>query len=510
MKYLRALIFSTACAVSPPAFAQTWAHLADVHLPVIPRSPEDQARIQQVTAPSHTFDKPERYEAFPAGAATVQARIDADAFSQPSENTPQENRADFRLGNGLFRVLWRAAPSPLHASDGLGPLFNARSCQLCHLKDGRGHPPSNPTDDAVSLFLRVSIPGGTDAATQEIQDYISTTGDPTYGTQLQDFAVDDHPAETRLKITYLPQPVTLADGTVITLQSPSYDAEALGYGPLHPDAMLSPRIAPQMIGLGLLEAIPVADIIAMTDPEDQNQDGISGRANVVWSLRYNQPMLGRFGHKAGSPTIEEQTAAAFAGDIGISTSLFPSAWGECTSLQPKCRAAPHGSDHANSQPELDDARLELVTYYSQNLGVPARRDVNDPQVLRGKALFYASGCTGCHTPKFVTHDLENQPEQNRQLIWPYTDLLLHDMGDELADNRPEGRATGREWRTPPLWGIGLTQQVSGHTNFLHDGRARTLLEAVLWHAGEAQTARDKVVQMSKSDREDLLRFLESL
>jgi CxxC motif-containing protein (DUF1111 family) len=154
--------------------------------------------------------------------------------------------------------------------------------------------------------------------------------------------------------------------------------------------------------------------------------------------------------------------------------------------------------------------LDLVTFYSRNLAVPARRKMDDPQVLRGKQVFYETGCTSCHTPSFVTHRLQDQPEQSFQLIWPYTDMLLHDMGPALADNRPEARATGQEWRTPPLWGIGLTQQVSGHTYFLHDGRARSLLEAVLWHGGEAAAQRDTVVQLETADREALIAFLESL
>jgi CxxC motif-containing protein (DUF1111 family) len=264
-----------------------------------------------------------------------------------------------------------------------------------------------------------------------------------------------------------------------------------------------------MIGLGLLEAIPTTNILANADPDDLNDDGISGRPNVVWSVEFDQPMLGRFGLKAGSPTIMEQSAAAFAGDIGISSPLFPAGAGECTAAQTVCQNAIHG-DGDDRGTEIDAEGMDLVTFYSRNLAVPARRDADDPQVLHGKEVFYNSGCTSCHTPSFVTHRLEDQPEQSFQLIWPYTDMLLHDMGEDLADNRPEARATGQEWRTPPLWGIGLTEQVSGHTYFLHDGRARSLLEAVLWHGGEAQTQRDAVTEMTTTDRNALIRFLESL
>jgi CxxC motif-containing protein (DUF1111 family) len=263
-----------------------------------------------------------------------------------------------------------------------------------------------------------------------------------------------------------------------------------------------------MIGLGLLEAIPAADILARADEADADGDGISGRPAIVWSREFDRPMLGRFGWKAGSATVKEQSAGAFSGDMGLSTSLHPAGWGECMAAQADCRAAPDGADEAGL--EVSDEALDLVTFYARNLAVPARRDVEDPEVLRGKEIFHAVGCADCHRPAYVTHRLEEGGAQSFQLIWPYTNLLLHDMGEGLADQRPEGRATGREWRTPPLWGVGLTETVSGHTQFLHDGRARNLLEAILWHGGEAEAARDAVVAMPKADRDALLRFLESL
>jgi CxxC motif-containing protein (DUF1111 family) len=197
--------------------------------------------------------------------------------------------------------------------------------------------------------------------------------------------------------------------------------------------------------------------------------------------------------------------------MGLSTALLPDPWGDCTQDQTTCRDAPHGQEaDVRDGLEVDRESLDLVAFYSRNLGVPERRNVDDPQVLRGKEVFYSTGCQSCHTPKHVTHRLDGQPEQSLQLIWPHTDLLLHDMGPGLADNRPEGRASGSEWKTPPLWGIGLTQQVSGHTLFLHDGRARSLLEAILWHGGEAQSQRDAVASMNAEDRAALIAFLESL
>lgn len=492
--------------MAAPLFAGA---LDEPHLNIVPRTADERARIEKVTTPTDDFSGAAAFEAASAGAATVRVHKGREAFSQFSSNLSFEQELEFKVGNGLFRKIWVSSPSSTLGSDGLGPLFNARSCQRCHIKDGRGHPPESSNDTSISMFLRVSIPGAEDAVVEGIDDYLETLPDPNYGTQLQDFAVADHPAENRLEIRYEEREVALSGGEVAQLRMPTYTAADLGYGPLHPDAMLSPRIAPQMIGLGLLEAIPAADILANADPDDIDGDGISGRANIVWSAEFDQAMLGRFGLKAGAPTVRHQSAGAFAGDIGISSPLFAGGWGECTELQVACRMAPSGEDDVRGT-EVDQVALDLVTFYSRNLAVPARRDVDEPEVLRGKELFYTAGCIACHTPSFVTHRLADQPAQSFQLIWPYTDMLLHDMGPDLADNRPESRATGREWRTPPLWGVGLTEQVSEHTYFLHDGRARSLLEAVLWHGGEAQAARDTVVEMPKEDRAALVRFLESL
>ncbi|MEM8576695.1 MAG: di-heme oxidoredictase family protein [Pseudomonadota bacterium] len=474
---------------------------------VIPRTAAEAERIAGVTRPATTFDAPERFENNPGGAATVRLRANADAFSQPSANIDFERELDFKVGNGLFKKLWVSSPSSTLASDGLGPLFNARSCQRCHLKDGRGHPPEGPDDGATSMVMRIAVPGGTGP---DIAEWLSTTVDPSYGAQLQDGSIAGVHAEGNLSVRYTETEIALSGGEVASLRSPVYDVTDLAYGPLHPDARLSPRVAPQMIGLGLLDAIPAENILALADPDDADGNGISGRAQIVMSGEYGVPMLGRFGLKAGQPSVWEQSAAAFFGDIGISSPLHPDGAGECTAAQAACRAAPNGNTAVHDDAEIGTEGLRLVSFYSSNLAVPARRDVDDPDVLHGKRVFYETGCTSCHTPKFVTHRLEDQPEQSFQLIWPYTDMLLHDMGPGLADGLPEGRATGREWRTPPLWGIGLTEQVSGHTYFLHDGRARSLLEAVLWHGGEAEAQKQRVVDMPPADRAALIRFLESL
>ncbi len=500
---------SPTLAEAPPPAGDAGPPLDDRHLPVIARTEAETARIADVLAPPTDFAKPEAFEAMPGGAASVRAKLDRDAFSQFSANMPFESEMSFKLGNALFRKTWVASPSSTLASDGLGPVYNARACQDCHLKDGRGHPPEGPDDGRVSMFLRLSVPGGPDP--EGIAEWLATAPDPIYGGQLQDLAAPGQKAEGRMDVSYEEIPVTLSDGMVISLRAPSYAFAGPAWGDPAPDLMISPRVAPQMIGLGLLEAIPAADILALADPEDADGDGISGRVQIVPSVEFGVPMLGRFGLKAGAPTVKEQSAGAFSGDMGLSTVLHPEPWGDCTTAQTACRTAPHGQEPDKRDGlEVDRESLDLVTFYSRNLGVPERRGVDDPQVLRGKEVFYGLNCQGCHQPKFVTNRLDGQPEQSFQLIWPYTDLLLHDMGPGLADGRPEGRASGSEWKTPPLWGIGLTQHVSGHTQFLHDGRARSLLEAVLWHGGEAQAARDGVVALEREDREALIAFLESL
>lgn len=492
-------------AIAPPVLA---GPLDEPHLKIIPRTAEESARVAAVTALPADPGALQKFEGLPGGATTVRASTTADAFSQPSANIGFARELDFKLGNALFRKLWVAAPSSTIASDGLGPLYNARSCQSCHIKDGRGRTPQGPEQDALSLVMRLSVPGG--EARAEIEGYLATLPEPVYGGQVQDFTLPGQIAEGKPRVTWTEETVALSGGETATLRRPAWRLEDPGYGPLDPQVMTSIRVAPQMIGLGLLEAVPAADILALADENDADGDGISGRPNIVWSAEYDMPMLGRFGLKAGAPTLRQQAADAFVTDIGIGSPLHPQGWGDCTPAQAACRNAPDGTEPERGRLEIDAEGLDLVAFYSQNLAVPARRSPDDPQVLRGKAVFNEAGCSGCHRPAFVTNRIEGKPAQSFQLIWPYTDLLLHDMGEGLADNRPEARATGKEWRTAPLWGIGLTAQVTGVAEFLHDGRARSLLEAILWHGGEAQAARDAVVVLPPADRAALIRFLESL
>ena len=472
------------------------------------------AAIETLLKPTADFTKLEKGEAKPGGGATSRGSTDTpNAFSLSSGNMNFRRELDFKIGNSIFRRNWVSAPSSTNASNGLGPLFNSRGCQNCHLKDGRGHPPfaSEVPDDSGSMLVRLSVPAATAAEKERLAAHsVNTIPEPVYGGQLQNFAIQGFRAEGRLKIDYEEMPVKLAGGEIVQLRKPHYEIVDLGYGPMRPDVMLSPRVAPPMIGLGLLEAVPEEQILANADPDDANNDGISGKPNRVWSREHEKVMLGRFGWKAGVPTIAQQAAEAAAGDIGLSTTMMPFDSGDCTEQQEDCLNAPSGASPQHQNVELGDELFKLVVFYSQNLAVPARRNADDPQVLKGKKLFYSIGCAGCHRPKFVTGEVPNQPHLSHQLIWPYTDMLLHDMGEGLADHRPEGAASGSEWRTPPLWGIGLTETVSGHTLFLHDGRARNLTEAILWHGGEGKAARDQFADLSKQDREALLAFVNSL
>ncbi len=456
-------------------------------------------RVQQITAATTSFARPEKYESMQGGAGTSKSPLDRNAFSQPQRNLSFAGREQFNLGNALFRKFWVSSPATTQASDGLGPFFNARSCQSCHVKDGRGHLPTEA--EAASPFLLQL--GWYDSDSQLWR------ADSRYGGQLQTVAVPGHLAEAAVRISYTEHTETFADGDSIALRAPSYGLAKLAYGPLDEHTQLSPKIAPQMGGMGLLAAISEADILARVDPEDSDEDGISGRAVLLGEG--DAQRLGRFGLKASQETVKSQSAGAFFNDMGLSNSQHPQNAGECTSAQPKCLEAAHGEQQRLGAHEVPEPLLDLVAFYSSNLALPVRRDVADPTVLRGKALFYQSECTACHVPKYVT-SRDAADEQHRfQLIWPYTDLLLHDMGEALADGvGHNGGASGSEWRTPPLWGIGLTKTVNPRASYLHDGRAQTLLEAVMWHGGEAAAARERVRQLSRSDREALLAFLESL
>ncbi|WP_131671122.1 di-heme oxidoreductase family protein [Pseudomonas parakoreensis] len=450
------------------------------------------------------FTKAEPGEARSGGATTVR-KTDQNAFSLPSANLPPSRRVDFSVGNSFFRSPWVIAPSTTTARDGLGPLFNTNACQNCHIKDGRGHPPAPDAANAVSMLVRLSIPDS--PAYANVIEQLGVVPEPVYGGQFQDMAVPGVTPEGKVRVEYTPVPIRFKDGTEVELRKPVLQFTQLGYGPMHPDTRFSARVAPPMIGLGLLEAIPEDAILANAAAQAKENNGINGRANRVWDDAQQKTVMGRFGWKAGQPNLNQQNVHAFSGDMGLTTSLRP--FDDCTDAQTACKQAPNGNG-PDGEPEVSDNILRLVLFYTRNLAVPARRGVNDEQVLAGKNLFFQAGCQSCHTPQYTTAANAAEPELANQVIRPYSDLLLHDMGEGLADHRSEFQASGRDWRTPPLWGIGLTQAVSGHTQFLHDGRARNLLEAVLWHGGEAQQAQQQVLSFNAKQRAALLAFLNSL
>jgi len=416
-----------------------------------------------------------------SGGETTVFDATKNAFNLPARNLREELRPSFFVGNSFFNQNWVVGPASVAGRDGLGPLFNARSCSACHFKDGRSRP-SEPGQPMTTMLVRLSVPGK--------DEHGGPKPEKTYGGQIQGEAIPGVRAEADVYVDYKEIHGHYADGERYSLRNPRYSIRNAGYGRLARDVMMSPRVGPATVGMGLLEAVPEELLQSLADPDDRDRDGISGRVNEVWDKASGKMVVGRFGWKAEQPTILQQVATAFFEDMGLTSRLMPG---------------------NNSEPlEVSDKILDAVVAYTCTLGVPARRHWTNPVVRRGQELFTKTGCATCHVPRLKTGASERFPELSHQTIRPYTDLLLHDMGTGLADNRPVFKASGREWRTAPLWGIGLVQKVNGHTFFLHDGRARNLAEAILWHGGEAEAAREKFRGLSKTEREALIAFLESL
>lgn len=310
-----------------------------------------------------------------SGGQTTTSKQGANAFSQPATNLSMLKRLDFSVGNSFFRNPWVQAPASTDARDGLGPLFNTNGCQNCHIKDGRGHAPDDENDNAISMLIRLSIPPTT-AVDEKMLVREGNIPDPVYGGQLQDFSLPGGKPEGRIVVTYSEESIQLNGGEIALLRKPDFAITQLAYGPMHPDIQLSPRVAPAMIGLGLLETIPEQTLLSWADPDDGDKDGISGRVNRVWDIAKQQTVIGRFGWKAGQPNLMQQNAAAFNGDLGLTSALFPN--GNCTENQPKCQGYPSGG-----APEVSQDILEFVEFYSQHLAVPKRRGINRPEVIKG-------------------------------------------------------------------------------------------------------------------------------
>lgn len=448
----------------------------------------------------------------------------SESYSKPSSNIPASRKGDFFIGNAFFRQPWVVAPASTDSRDGLGPLFNVAACQSCHIKDGRGHAPVSADDDADSLLIRLAMPATTPEQQQQLQNsLVEKIPHAVYGGQLQDRGIQGVAAEARVQVTWSPEPVKFADGHVEMLRRPTFTLSNPGYGEFDPELMVSPRIALPMIGLGLLEQIPEADIKRQADAKDKDGNGITGKFNWVMDPQTGKTALGRFGWKAGQTRLLTQNQSAFNEDMGLTSRIRPIE--SCTKNQPECLNAPTGADEqgdGGSPVEVSNDVAKFVEFYTRNLAVPHRRNADDPLVLAGKKQFYDIGCVQCHTPRYQlpTTD-DDRLEQHGQIIYPYTDMLLHDMGDDLADRTIAGHlppkdaqveflANSFEWRTPALWGIGLAQTVDPQATFLHDGRARTPMEAVLWHGGEAEPQKQQVLKLDKKGREALNAFLLSL
>jgi CxxC motif-containing protein (DUF1111 family) len=426
-----------------------------------------------------------------SGGATTIFSEDAEAFETAAPNLSGEHLQRHEEGDEAFEL---AHVRGSGINGGLGPVFDNTSCEACHLGDGRGRPPEIEGGAFTSMLFRSSVPG---------QD---ANGGPLgipegFGGQLQMQALGPALPDIRALIHYVETQGTFADGTPFVLHVPQYTLTGV-YAGLPANFLFSPRVAPVVFGLGLLEAIPDQVITANADPKDSDRDGISGRVNLVYDAVREQLAVGRFGWKANTPNLLQQAAGAYNGDMGVTSDLFPTESCAGRYKDPACNNL--------HTPEIAAQTVADVALYTQTLAVPARRNLDDPTASRGETVFYAVGCNGCHTPTLRTGVLPDLPEVSNQVIHPYTDLLIHDMGPGLADGRPDFQASGTEWRTPPLWGIGLVQTVNGHTRFLHDGRAYSLQEAVLWHGGEATRARDGFKRLPQRDRDALLAFLQSL
>jgi CxxC motif-containing protein (DUF1111 family) len=429
------------------------------------------------------------------GGALTRATDNRNSFALPAPGLSAKELRDFNFGNRLFNTNWVVAPASVDAFDGLGPTFNRVSCSGCHLRDGRGRPPIEGEKEMLSMLLRLSMPGN-DAHGGPLPH-------PAYGDQLNDRAVPGVAAEGRVEIDYEEIPGRYDDGMAYTLRKPTYRIVDSGYGALEDTVLVSPRTAPHMVGMGLLEAVSEADLLAREDADDRDGDGISGRANRVWNPVTQRAELGRFGWKANAASLMAQSAGAANGDIGLTSKWFPEQ--NCPPSQADCGKAPHGGE-----PELSEAYLQKLEFYLRALAVPARRGADEPQVQRGEAVFAQLQCGACHTPRLATPADAQPALLAGQEFAPYTDLLLHDLGEGLADGRPDYLASGSEWRTAPLWSLGLVPVVNGHSFYLHDGRARSLEEAVLWHGGEAAAQQRAFRALPADERAALLAFLGSL
>lgn len=414
----------------------------------------------------------------------------ADAFGLPAPFLNANEQGTFSVGNAFFRTNWVTAPATTTSRDGLGPTFHAASCTGCHFKDGRGAPPE-PGEIATGLLIRLSTASGTQP-------------DPVYGYQLATRSILGVPVEGHVVIDNEIVPGNYADGSGYQLRKPLYSFTNLGFGPLSAHTEFSARLAPQLIGLGLLESVDASYLENIAIEQNNSNNGVSGRVHYVTDELTGATVVGRFGWKARQPSVKSQSAHAFSGDMGLTTSLVPS--DDLTAAQ----LTTLGNIPNGGTPEITNDILDAVTFYTQMLSVPMSNATDRTIATTGKQLFTNVGCASCHRTEMKTGSQAVHPRLANVVFHPYTDMLLHDMGDGLADNRSDGEANGREWRTPPLWGIGKIVVVNKKRRLLHDGRAHTIEEAILWHGGEAHASQQLFIRLSKAERALLIAFVESL
>ena len=460
----------------------------------------------------------------PAGTASTHSLSNAD-LELPAASLTTDQLPTFHAGKALAHQPWVKAPTITDARDGLGPLYNAPTCLACHMGGGRGILPADGKTPVFSALLRLSLPA--ESGSDALLLHEGSVPHPVYGDQLQvqsttlshelrrkkptEMAANGKLApEAYLYIDWKTKLFTYPDGQQVTLSHPKARAEYLAYGPVADTVQTSLRVAPAIHGMGLIELIPQSEIAALADPDDLNRDGISGRVNQVWDKRSQSTQPGRFGLKANRSSLEMTVAGAFANDVGISNPLFPSQ--PCTQPQTLCQQQINGNNAEGF--ELPDNLLLLVTDFNRALGVPSRSSELIARTEQGAELFVQTGCTQCHHPEFNTAESSRFPQLGNQKIWPFSDFLLHDMGPDLADGRPDFLASGSEWRTAPLWGmasvIAISQRFHQRLGLLHDGRAGSVEEAILWHGGEAAAVRQAFTQLPQPERKALLQFVESL
>ncbi|MCL2830898.1 MAG: c-type cytochrome [Betaproteobacteria bacterium] len=428
-----------------------------------------------------------------ASGAVAGDAIFAESFTQPMPKMNDAEREQFARGRGLIRQSWVIAPSKDREIAGLGPLYNRLACISCHPRNGRGKAPEDSEERMFSMLVRLSVPGE--------NTHGGPKPHPAYGEQLNEEGIPGVPGEGRAFIQWKEvEKLILPGEEKVSLRRPEIEFRELAYGTLD-DALSSLRVGQQMVGMGYLDAVSAETLESMAN--EKKPDGVKGRVNHVWNPETQRVETGRFGYKANVPSLRLQIASAFAGDLGLTSSIFPDE--NCTSVQAACKKAP-----SSGTPELSEKQLNETEFYLAHLELPVRRNVNAPEVLRGAAEFTRIGCATCHRQELETGKHPRFSRLSQQKIQPYTDLLIHDMGEGLSDGRPDFQADGREWRTPPLWGIGLTEAVSESHSYLHDGRARNLSEAILWHGGEAKIARDRFAGLPEKERKALLAFLNSL